>query len=67
MIVCDGGEFEAQEMVRIRRIRTDKGSGEVAWDAESIFLSKEGGKNYSTCKWEYTRVSDEEPDFDPCP
>ncbi len=67
MTVCDGGEFEAKEIVRIRHIRTKKSTGEGAWDAHSIFESKEGGKNYSSCKWEYVRVSDEEPDFDPCP
>ena len=64
--VC-GGDFEAQEIVRIRRIRTNKATGEGAWDATSIFESEDGGRTYSECKWEYTRISDDEPDFTPCP
>ena len=67
--VC-GGDFEAQEIVRIRRIRVKNGSkGGAAWDADSIFYTKNDvvfGRTFSTCKWEYERTSTDVPDF-ACP
>jgi len=67
--VC-GGEFEAQEIVRIQRIQTG-GAGQGSWDAISIFESKEypgieGDENFSSCKWVYERISTDDPNVPGC-
>ncbi len=67
--VC-GGNFEAQEIVRIKRIRTG-GPGAGSWDAESIFQSDAvpgsiGEQDFSTCKWAYERISTDDPNVPAC-
>jgi hypothetical protein len=66
--IC-GGDFEAEEIVRLRRIETSEDEGR--FDAESIFFTDdfppvEGVLTFSTCKWAYERVSTEPPDVPEC-
>jgi hypothetical protein len=66
--IC-GGDYEAQEIVRLRRILTSDEEGR--FDAESVFFSDdfpgaEGVPDFLTCKYAYERVSWEAPDVPDC-
>ena len=66
--IC-GGDYKAEELVRLRRIETSADSGR--FDADSIFFtddfpSAEGVLDFDTCKWAYERVSTEPPDVPEC-
>ena len=66
--IC-GGDYEAQEIVRLRRIETSEAVGR--FDADSIFFtddfpSAEGDRDFETCKWAYERVSTEPPEVPEC-
>ena len=66
--IC-GGDYKAEEIVRLRRIETSADSGR--FDADSIFFtddfpSAEGVLDFDTCKWAYERVSTEPPDVPEC-
>jgi hypothetical protein len=66
--IC-GGDYKAEEIVRLRRIET---SEIVArFDADSIFFTDDfpsfrGTLDFATCKWAYERVSMERPDVPKC-
>lgn len=71
LTVC-GGDFEAQEMVRIMRIRAKKNETAGSWDAISIFQSSEypgseGVQDFATCKWAYERTDTCDPEVPTCP
>ena len=71
LTVC-GGDFEAQEMVRILRIRAKKNETAGSWDAISIFQSteypgNEGVQDFATCKWAYERTDASDPEVPTCP
>jgi hypothetical protein len=62
--IC-GGEDEAQEIVRLRRIETSAEQGR--FDADSIFFTDdyplgEGALDFAPCKWAYERVSTDPPE-----
>jgi hypothetical protein len=66
--IC-GGDYKAEELVRLRRIETSADGGR--FDADSIFFtddfpSFEGILDFDTCKWAYERVSTERPDVPKC-
>jgi hypothetical protein len=66
--VC-GGDYKAEEIVRLRRI--DISEDVAHFDADSIFFtddfpSAEGVLDFDTCKWLYDRVSQEPPDVPEC-
>jgi hypothetical protein len=69
--IC-GGDYEAQEIIRLRRIFTSGGErGKGHFDADSIFFTDdfpgaEGVLDFDTCKWLYDRVSQEPPDVPEC-
>jgi hypothetical protein len=69
--VC-GGEYEAQEIVRLRRIFTSGGEHDLGhFDADSIFFTDDfpearGVLDFDTCKWAYERVSTERPNVPEC-
>ena len=69
--VC-GGDYEAQEIVRLRRIFTSGGEhGKGHFDADSIFFTDDfpgarGVLDFDTCKWLYDRVSQEPPEVPEC-
>jgi hypothetical protein len=64
-----GGDYKAEEIVRLRRIEVLE---DVArFDADSIFFTDdfplaEGVLDFETCKWTYERVSTEPPDVPEC-
>ena len=67
--VC-GGSYEAQEMVRLRRVRVNE-DGSGSFDAESLYESAdapelEGVLIFGTCKWAYERVSTSNPRVPRC-
>ena len=70
MVSVCGGSYEAQEMVRLRRVQVnDDGSG--SFDAESLYESAdapgvEGDQIFGTCKWAYERVSTSNPRVPRC-
>jgi hypothetical protein len=71
LTVC-GGDFEAQEMVRILRIRAKKNETAGSWDAISIFQTteypgSEGVQDFATCKWAYERTDTCDPEVPTCP
>lgn len=71
LTVC-GGDFEAQEMVRIMRIRAKKNETAGSWDAISIFQSSEypgyeGVQDFATCKWAFERTDASDPEVPTCP
>jgi hypothetical protein len=66
--IC-GGDYKAEEIVRLRRIDTSETPGH--FDAESIFFTDDfplfdGVLDFETCKWAYQRVSTERPDVPEC-
>jgi hypothetical protein len=66
--IC-GGDYKAEELVRLRRIETSADSSR--FDAESIFFTDdfpgfEGILGFENCKWAYQRVSTERPDVPKC-
>jgi hypothetical protein len=66
--IC-GGDYKAEELVRLRRIETSADGGR--FDAESIFFTDdfplaEGVLDFENCKWAYARVSTERPDVPEC-
>jgi hypothetical protein len=66
--IC-GGDYEAQELVRLRRIETSEDGGR--FDADSIFFTDdypiaEGALDFATCKWAYERVSTDPPRVPSC-
>ena len=66
--IC-GGDYKAEEIVRLRRIETSETVGR--FDAESVFFTDDfplfrGTLDFETCKWAYTRVSTERPDVPKC-
>jgi hypothetical protein len=66
--IC-GGDYEAEEIVRLRRI--DISEDVARFGAESIFFtddfpSAKGTLDFDTCKWAYERVSTEPPDVPEC-
>ena len=66
--IC-GGDYKAEEIVRLRRIETSETAGR--FDADSIFFTddfplSEGVRDFETCKWAYERVSTERPDVPKC-
>ena len=69
--VC-GGDYEAQEIVRLRRIFTSGGEhGKGHFDANSIFFTDDfpgarGVLDFDTCKWLYDLVSQEPPEVPEC-
>jgi hypothetical protein len=70
MVSVCGGSYEAQEMVRLRRVQvTEDGSG--SFDAESLYESADapafqGVQIFGTCKWAYERVSTSDPRVPRC-
>ena len=66
--IC-GGDYKAEELVRLRRIETSADSSR--FDADSIFFTDDfpldrGVLDFETCKWAYQRVSTERPDVPKC-
>lgn len=66
--IC-GGDYKAEEIVRLRRIETSDTAGH--FDADSIFFTDDfplfdGVPDFETCKWAYERVSTERPDVPEC-
>jgi hypothetical protein len=66
--IC-GGDYKAEEIVRLRRIETSETGGQ--FDAESVFFTddfplNDGAREFDTCKWAYERVSTERPDVPKC-
>ena len=67
--IC-GGDYEAQEIIRLQRIFTgEEGAGR--FDAESIFFSDdfpgfERDLDFLSCKYAYERVSTERPRVPRC-
>jgi hypothetical protein len=66
--IC-GGDYKAEEIVRLRRIETAETVGR--FDADSVFFTDDfplfrGTLDFETCKWAYTRVSTERPDVPKC-
>jgi hypothetical protein len=66
--VC-GGDYKAEEIVRLRRINVSEDA--ASFDADSIFFTDdfpgdEGVLDFDTCKWAYERVSTEPPDVPEC-
>jgi hypothetical protein len=66
--IC-GGDYQAEEIVRLRRIETSETS--ARFDADSIFFTDDfpafrGTLDFETCKWAYTRASMERPDVPKC-
>jgi hypothetical protein len=66
--VC-GGDYKAEEMVRLRRIKISATA--ATFDADSIFFTDDfpsfrGTLDFATCKWAYERVSTEPPDVPEC-
>jgi hypothetical protein len=66
--IC-GGDYKAEELVRLLRIETSADGGR--FDADSIFFTDDfpldrGVLDFETCKWAYTRVSTERPDVPKC-
>jgi hypothetical protein len=66
--IC-GGDYQAEELVRLRRIETSETA--ARFDADSIFFTDDfpafrGTLDFATCKWAYTRVSTERPDVPKC-
>ena len=66
--VC-GGDYKAEEMVRLRRIKTSETA--ATFDADLIFFTDDfpsfrGALDFATCKWAYERVSTEPPDVPEC-
>lgn len=67
--VCDGN-YEAQEMLRLRRVRVDQ-DGSGTFDAESLYASSDapglrGVQIFGTCKWAYQRASADDPQVPRC-
>lgn len=65
MVSVCGGPYEAQEMVRLRRVRVNE-DGSGSFDAESLYESAdapglEGLQIFGTCKWAYERVATSNP------
>jgi hypothetical protein len=65
-----GGSYEAQEMVRLRRVQVNE-DGSGSFDAESLYESAdapefEGVQIFGTCKWAYERVSTSNPRVPRC-
>jgi hypothetical protein len=70
MVSGCGGSYEAQEMVRLRRVRVNE-DGSGSFDAESLYESAdapelEGVLIFGTCKWAYERVSTSNPRVPRC-
>jgi hypothetical protein len=66
--IC-GGDYEAEEIVRLRRIKVLEDG--ARFDADSIFFTDdfppaEGVLDFEICKWAYERVSTEPPDVPKC-
>jgi hypothetical protein len=66
--IC-GGDYEAQETVRLRRITVSADGGH--FDADSIFFTDDypqakGILIFETCKWAYERVSTTPPSVPAC-
>jgi hypothetical protein len=66
--IC-GGDYEAQELVRLRRIETSADGGR--FDADSVFFTDDypafkGAFDFATCKWGYERVSTDPPPVPSC-
>jgi hypothetical protein len=66
--IC-GGDYKAEEIVRLRRIETSETA--ARFDADSIFFTDDfpsfrGTLDFATCKWAYERVSMERPDVPKC-
>jgi hypothetical protein len=66
--IC-GGDYKAEEMVRLRRINISETA--ATFDADSIFFTDDfpsfsGTLDFATCKWAYERVSTEPPDVPEC-
>jgi hypothetical protein len=66
--IC-GGDCQAEEIVRLRRIETPGTAGR--FDADSIFFTDDfpafrGTLDFATCKCAYARVSTEWPDVPKC-
>ena len=66
--IC-GGDYKAQEIVRLRRIEISE--TEAHFDAEFIFFTEdfllfEGNRIFATCKWAFERVSTELPEVPRC-
>jgi hypothetical protein len=70
MVTVCGGNYEARETVRLRRVRTDSDGGGT-FDAESLYMSSDvselpGIQIFGTCKWAYERVSTRDPNVPRC-
>jgi hypothetical protein len=70
MVALCGGSYEAQEIVRLRRVRVNE-DGSGSFDAESLYESAdapglEGVQIFGTCKWAYERVSASNPRVPRC-
>jgi hypothetical protein len=66
--IC-GGDYKAEEIVRLRRIEASETA--ARFDADSIFFTDDfplgrGTLDFETCKWAYERVSTERPDVPKC-
>jgi hypothetical protein len=66
--IC-GGDYDAQETVRLRRITVSADGGH--FDADSIFFTDDypqakGILIFETCKWAYERVSTTPPSVPAC-
>ena len=66
--IC-GGDYKAEEIVRLRRIEISETA--ARFDADSIFFTDDfpsfrGFSTSETCKWAYQRVSTERPDVPKC-
>lgn len=67
--VCDGN-YEASEMLRLRRVRVEA-DGSGSFDGESLYASSDapglrGVQIFGTCKWAYRRVSSDDPGVPRC-
>jgi hypothetical protein len=68
--IC-GGDYEAQEIIRLRRILTIGEEEAGRFDAESVFFTDdfpgaEGVLDFLSCKYAYERVSTEPPEVPAC-
>lgn len=70
LVTACGGNYEVQEMLRLRRVSVSK-DGSGSFDGESIFQSTDlpnlpGIRLISTCRYAYDRVSSEDPHVPRC-
>ena len=67
--IC-GGDYQAEELVRLRRIETTEtvGASMPTLSSSPMTFRCSGGasSDFETCKWAYTRVSTERPDVPKC-